>query len=399
LCAIGSTRIVNKGEGTILNKTVNLLREFSIPLISGVVVALLWANLSVQSYESFIYGKLFGDFDFHFFVNDIFMVFFFGIAAVEITQSFLPGGNLNPIKKAINPLMATIGGVIGPALVYTLLNIFFGSSELGRGWGIPTATDIALAWLVARFVFGEKHPAVSFLLLLAVADDGIGLAIIAIFYPDPVHPVEPIWLLATLLGIVVAFTLRKMNVRNYWPYILIGGTLSWVGLHNAHLHPALALVFIIPFLPHAKEEQNGLFEEDEIEHSPLSLFEHQWKVFVDFGLFMFGLSNAGVEFSEISNVTWFVFLALLLGKTIGIFAMGSVANILGFPLPTGMGKKELFLAGVVAAMGLTVALFVAGAAFTHPNIQGAAKMGALFSASVAIIAFVVGKALRIKKMS
>ncbi len=376
-----------------------MLREFSIPLISGVLVALIWANLSTQSYESFIHGKLFGDFDFHFFVNDIFMVFFFGIAAVEITQSFLPGGNLNPIKKAVNPLMATFGGVLGPALVYILLNMVFGSSELGRGWGIPTATDIALAWLVARYVFGEKHPAVSFLLLLAVADDGIGLAIIAIFYPDPLHPVESIWLLATLLGVIIAFVLRKSNVRNYWPYIIIGGTLSWVGLHNAHLHPALALVFIIPFLPHAKEERKGLFEEDEEEHSPLSLFEHQWKIFVDFGLFMFGLSNAGVEFSEISNVTWFVFLALLLGKTIGIFTMGSIAKALGFPLPTGMGMKELFLAGVVAAMGLTVALFVAGAAFTDVNIQGAAKMGALFSASVAIIAFIVGKALRIKKMN
>ncbi|TCS83524.1 Na+/H+ antiporter NhaA [Tepidibacillus fermentans] len=382
-----------------MRKTVNLLREFSIPLISGVIVALIWANLSPESYKSFVYGKLFGEYDFHFFVNDIFMVFFFAIAAVEITQSFMPGGALNPIKKAVNPLMATLGGVLGPAIVYMTLNAIIGSPELFRGWGIPTATDIALAWLVARFVFGNKHPAVSFLLLLAIADDAIGLAIIAIFYPDPAHPVEPIWLLLTLAGMAVAFILRKANVKSYWPYLIIGGALSWTGLHNAHLHPALALVFIIPFLPHPIQNPGELFEEDESDMSTLHQFEHQWKAFVDFGLFTFGLANAGVEFSEIATATWLVFIALLVGKTLGIFTLGLIANLIGFPLPNGMGKKELFLAGVVAAMGLTVALFVAGAAFTDLKIQGAAKMGALFSASTALIAFIVGKMLRVKKIN
>ncbi|MFV9511138.1 Na+/H+ antiporter NhaA [Tepidibacillus sp. LV47] len=382
-----------------MRKTVNLLREFSIPLISGVIVALIWANLSPESYKSFVYGKLFGEFDFHFFVNDIFMVFFFAIAAVEITQSFMPGGALNPIKKAVNPLMATLGGVLGPAIVYMTLNAIIGSPELFRGWGIPTATDIALAWLVARFVFGNKHPAVSFLLLLAIADDAIGLAIIAIFYPDPAHPVEPVWLLLTLAGMTVAFILRKANVKSYWPYLIIGGALSWTGLHNAHLHPALALVFIIPFLPHPIQNPGELFEEDESDMSTLHQFEHQWKAFVDFGLFTFGLANAGVEFSEIATATWLVFIALLVGKTFGIFTLGLIANLIGFSLPNGMGKKELFLAGVVAAMGLTVALFVAGAAFTDLKVQGAAKMGALFSASTALIAFIVGKMLRIKRIN
>ncbi|MFX0558788.1 Na+/H+ antiporter NhaA [Tepidibacillus infernus] len=381
-----------------MHKTVNLLREFSIPLISGVIVALLWANLSPHSYETFVEGEFFNGISFHFFVNDIFMVFFFAIAAVEIVQSLSPGGDLNPLKKAVNPLMATLGGVLGPVAVYLLLNSLIGSPEYLRGWGIPTATDIALAWLVARFVFGDKHPAVSFLLLLAIADDAIGLVIIAIFYPDPVNPVEPIWLLVTFAGMAISFILRKKGVTNYWPYLLLGGVLSWIGLHNAHLHPALALVVIIPFLPNPKEEHGHLFEDDETSHTTLTKFEHEWKIFVDFGLFMFGLSNAGVEFSEIGTTTWLVFVGLLVGKTVGIFILGSIAKMLGFPLPTGMGMKELFLAGVVAAMGLTVALFVAGAAFTDPVIQGAAKMGALFSASAAIFAFILGKLLGIKKM-
>lgn len=379
--------------------TINLLREFSIPLIAGVIVALFWANTSPESYHNFVHKDIFGNFTFHFFVNDIFMVFFFAIATVEITQSLLPGGDLNPLKRAINPIMATFGGVIGPAVVYTVLNHFIGNPGFGRGWGIPTATDIALAWLVARLVFGSYHPAVSFLLLLAIADDGIGLAIIAIFYPDPLNPVAPIWLLLTLAGMAVGFFLRRAKVKSYWPYIAVGGTLSWTGLYLSHLHPALALVFIIPFLPHPRKERAHLFEDDPNEHSTLRQFEHEWKVFVDFGLFMFGLSNAGVEFSEIGTVTWLIFFALLIGKTAGIFTFGTIANLLGFPLPRGMRYKELFVAGLVAAMGLTVALFVAGVAFTDLKIQGAAKMGALFSAGAIVISYTAGKLLRIKRIT
>ena len=382
-----------------MNKTVNLLREFSIPLILGVIVALVWANISPESYHNLNDTEIFTGFNFHFFVNDIFMVFFFAIAAVEITQSFLPGGNLNPIKTAVNPLMATLGGVLGPIVVYLALNSVIGGPEFAKGFGIPTATDIALAWLVARFIFGAKHPAVSFLLLLAVADDGIGLLIIAIFYPDPLNPVAPIWLLVTLAGMAIAFLLRKKGVKSYWPYLIFGGGLAWTGLHEAHMHPALALVTIIPFLPTAKKADGDLFEDDGSDHSTLHTFEHQWKLFVDFGLFMFGLSNAGVEFSEIGTATWLVFTALLVGKTIGVFTLAAIAEKIGFPLPAGMGKKDLFVAGIVAGLGLTVALFVAGAAFTDPSIQGAAKMGALFSAFIAVIAIILGKVLGIKKVS
>ncbi len=381
-----------------MKKSFNLLREFSIPLIAGVIVALTWANVNPHTYEEFIHGQYILGMNFHFLVNDVFMVLFFAIAAVEITQSLLPGGDLNPIKKAVNPLLSTLGGVLGPVVVYLALNAFIGHQSFVKGWGIPTATDIALAWLVARFVFGEKHPAVSFLLLLAIADDAIGLVIIAIFYPDPLHPVAPMWLLLTLAGMGFSYLSRKFGVKSYWPYIVIGGVLSWTGLHNAHLHPALALVVIIPFLPHARREEGHLFEEVATDHSPLTKFEHEWKHIVDFGLFMFGLANAGVEFSEIAIPTWLVFYALLLGKTVGIFGLGSLAKMLGFPLPDGMGKKELFVAGIIAALGLTVALFVAGAAFTDLKIQGAAKMGALFSAGAGIIALILGRVLRIKKI-
>ncbi len=242
-----------------MKERLNLLREFSVPLLVGVIVALVWTNRSPDSYNHFLHDRFLGPISFHFLTNDIFMVFFFGIAAIEITQSLLPGGDLHPIKKSVNPLLATLGGVIGPAVVYLALNHFIGDPSLRRGWGIPTATDIAFAWLTARMVFGNNHPAIAFLVLLAVADDGIGLAIIAIFYPNPLLPVQPLWMFLTLAGMAAAYFLRKGRVKSYWPFIVAGGGLSWTGLFNAHLHPALALVFIVPFMPHRRLEEKHMF--------------------------------------------------------------------------------------------------------------------------------------------
>lgn len=378
---------------------LNLLREFSVPLMAGVVVAILWANLHPHGYQVFNSTPFLGGLSFHFVANELFMVLFFGIAAVEITQSFLPGGDLNPISKAVNPLLGTLGGVLGPVAVYFALNTLFGSPELKNGWGIPTATDIALAWLAARMVFGAAHPAVSYLLLLAVADDAIGLGIIAIFYPNPNIPTDPVWLLLIILGMASAYLMRRFKFLSYWPYILIGGTLSWTGLHHAHLHPALALVFIIPFLPHSKRERKHLFEDDPYDHTTLSRFEHEWKVFVDFGLFMFSLANAGVQFSSMGTVTFLVLTSLLVGKTAGIYSFGWIASKLGFALPQGMKRRDLLTAAIIAGTGFTVALFVAGEAFIDPVINGAAKMGAMLSLIAAICGIVFGKIVGVVRKS
>ena len=441
------------------NKFVYLLQEFSVPLLLGVVAALVLANVDAKLYDKLVYGtysvftgetyeghvaESHGTEDqgvvqhgtetreeeshevdssshggehvhtdavqshdsgagghgwrhyatMHFLINEIFMVFFFGVAAKEITESCLPGGALNPPSKAVNPLLGTIGGVLGPVGVYFLLNALMGEKIWETGWGIPTATDIALAWLVARLVFGTGHPAISFLLLLAVADDGIGLGIIAIFYPSQ----EPVWLntIWVLPAMAIAFGLRKMKVQAWLPYIVVGGGLSWWGLYSAHLHPALALVPIVPFLPGPVRDE-GLFRDDvaTVETDPLNNFEHSIKSFVDFGLFFFAFSNAGVPFSNVNNLTMIVFLSLLVGKTLGIFLFSYAGAKAGFPLPDGMKMKHLFVAAIIAGLGLTVALFVAGQAFTGET-QGAAKMGALFSGGVAFIALLAGRMLSVK---
>ena len=396
---------------------VDLLQEFSIPLIAGVAAAMLAANLSPDAYHAVVHWRPFGDLrllghplDLHYLVNDLFMVLFFGIAAKEITEACLPGGDLNPPAKAINPLIATLGGVVGPVAAFfagLALLFAFGVYERGsddwaalaRGWGVPTATDIALAWLAARTVFGRGHPAINFLLLLAVVDDGIGLAIIAVFYGDPAHPAQPAYLGLVLLGMLVGYALRRLGVKSWLPYVAFGGPLAWLGLTLARLHPALALAFIVPFLPGPQRDAGLFVDEDEIEPSPLHQFEHQLKRFVDFGLFWFAFTQAGVTLADVGPMTWLVLGSLVLGKTAGIAGAGALAARLGFPLPERMAWRDLWMAGYLAALGLTVALFVASAAFAEPVLLGQAKMGALLSGGVGVSAVAFAKLRRPDKLS
>jgi NhaA family Na+:H+ antiporter len=384
------------------SSTIRIIQDFSIPLLAGVAVALVWANIDLGVYERVWHWSPLGEhsrYSLHFVVNDVFMALFFGIAAAEIVEACLPGGALNPPLKALNPLMGTFGGVVGPACVYLAVVFVAGESDLARGWGIPTATDIAVAWLVARMVFGRGHPAVAFLLLLAIADDAIGLVIIAIFYPDPAHPVQPLYLLVVAGAMAMAFVIRRAQVQSYWAYLLGPGVVSWVGLLYGGLHPALALVAIVPFMPNMGEDA-GLFEEEEEEATDtLNRFEHAFKLPVDVGLFFFGLANAGVAVSSAGTVTVAVLGALLLGKTGGITLFSLIARRLGAPLPSGMSVRELVVAGMVAGIGLTVALFVAGVAFVQPELRASAKLGALLSMMIAPIAIAVARMVGVRPRS
>ena len=410
-------------------RVVNLLQEFSLPLIAGVVLGLVAANVNGHWYHQVVdfhpVGKsaaVFGhDLTIHFIINGMFMCLFFGIAAKEIAESTLPGGVLNPLRRAINPLVGTLGGVVGPVAMYFAMTwIFYGGSDdfsaVANGWAIPTATDIALAWLVARVVFGPLHPAVNFLLLLAVVDDAIGLVIIAVFYPDPVHPVEPLWLLFVVGGMAVVYVLRKLRVR-WWPvYILTGGSLSWVGLAGAGVEPALALAPIVPFMPHNNGHDTGTEPEhahshegisaphphatdaEHAGHSVMEQFEHHLKLFVDFGLFFFAFANAGVAFTSIGLVTMMVLVSLIVGKGIGVTIFSWLASKVGFPMPDGMDVRHLVVTGVIAGLGLTVALFVAGKAFPGDSpFQEPGKMGAVFSIAAALVAYVLGKLLHVRQ--
>ncbi|HET9068223.1 MAG TPA: Na+/H+ antiporter NhaA, partial [Amaricoccus sp.] len=188
--------------------------EFSLLLILGALAGLVWANLDPTSYHAFVdrvifeggpVGQLHAGADgqatrtltLHFLVNDMLMALFFALAGKEVWEAVaLEGGALRG-RKAMTPLIATAGGMLGPAAVYLAGAAALGSfATLAHGWAIPTATDIAFSYLVGRMVFGAGHPAVMFLLLLAIADDAGGLAILAVFYPQ--GELAPAWLLLSL---------------------------------------------------------------------------------------------------------------------------------------------------------------------------------------------------------
>ncbi|QDV41735.1 Na(+)/H(+) antiporter NhaA [Stieleria neptunia] len=332
-----------------------------------------------------------------FLINDVLMALFFAIAAKEVWESLLPGGALSNPRKAATPLLATFGGIVGPALFYLAGAYATGTqAELGQGWAVPCATDIAFSYLVARLIFGPGHPAIAFLLLLAIADDAAGLMILAIFYPSA--PIEPIWLLLTAAAMALAWLLRKLKIHSHWFYMLGPGVLSWFSFYLAHIHPALGLVPIIPLLPSAVSDL-GIFAKEELKRDDtLNEFEHFWKTPVECILGLFGLANAGVVLSSVGTGTWLVLAGLLVGKPVGITAMTLLAEK-GFRLqkPAGMDYRHVVTLGMVAGIGFTVALFVSVAAFKIPGAtQDSVKMGALLSFGAAPLAILIAKLLSIR---
>jgi Na+:H+ antiporter, NhaA family len=186
---------------------------------------------------------------------------------------------------------------------------------------------------------------------------------------------------------------------SFWPY-LIAGALSWYGFQEAGIHPALGLLPIVPTIPHADRAFGIFAEAEQYLTDLLNHIEHLLKYPVEIVLFFFGLLNAGVEFSAISEPTWLVFFGLIVGKPVGIFLFGwFAARVLRFGLPEGMRTIDLAVVGCVAAIGFTVALFVATVAFPAGDVQDAAKMGALFSFFAAAIAVIAGKMARVTKVT
>ncbi len=422
---------------------IRSIRQYSLLLVLGTIAALLWANLAPSSYAHLVHTPLSklilgGDhpeleqkpevlpppappstgepsmgqgkpvapvthehhFNLEFLVNDILMAFFFAIAAKEVWEALLPGGSLSNPRRAATPLFATAGGILGPALVYIAVVAYTGhTDELQRGWAVPCATDIAFSLLVARFIFGFKHPAISFLLLLAIADDAAGLLILATFYPR--GDLHPEWLMLTFCAFVFGMAMQRNRWRSYWWYLAIPGTISWLSFYWAGIHPALGLVPIIPTLPHAATDW-GIYEESE-EHriDTLNQFEHAFKLPVEVILGAFGLVNAGVQMASVGAGTWAVVIALFVGKPLGIIGMTGLAEyVLKLDRPTGVDYRHVTVIGLIGAVGFTVSLFVATAAFplgrARPETLDAVKMGALLSFGAIPLAVIVAKILRIR---
>lgn len=423
----------------------NFVTNYSLLLIFGALIALVWANLDPHSYHHMVeYPLLFNNWvgvdasywlknygedfhiteistrkvlSFHYLVNDVLMAFFFAIAAKEVWEAvILKNGSLRG-RKAATPLVATAGGMFGPIVVYLGLAALLGSTTydaVANGWAIPTATDIAFSYLVGRIVFGAGHPAVRFLLLLAIADDAAGLIILAIFYPS--GELAPEWLLLSLGAAIAVFVFANWlpryldqgnqarpkstwmrNKLSFWPY-LIAAAFSWYGFQESGIHPALGLLPIVPTIPHADRAFGIFAEAEQYLTDLLNHIEHILKHPVEVVLFLFGLLNAGVEFSAIGAPTWLVLAGLIIGKPVGILLFGWLAaGPLRLGLPAGMRIVDLVVVGFVSAIGFTVSLFVASVAFDPGPVQDAAKMGALLSFAAAAISIIAGKVTRVEK--
>jgi Na+:H+ antiporter, NhaA family len=370
---------------------IRFLLENSLFLIGGTAMALIYANLDHHGYHDLVHAEAAKHISLHFIVNDVLMCFFFALAAKEIWEALLPGGALSSPKKAATPLLATAGGIIGPAGLYVLGALYFDANDLVRGWAIPCATDIAFSYLVARLIFGKGHPAIPFLLLLAIADDAAGLIILAVAYPT--GEMNLYLFFGCVVGALLfnVLVLRRINAQNFWLYLIVAAPLSWYGFYKGGIHPALALVPVIPTLPHAARD-SGFFEgaEEHYPQDPLNKFEHWWKNPVELILMLFGFANAGVAFGAMGLPTWLVTGGLLVGKPIGICFFTVVAcGVFRLELPKGMNYRDLVALSFMAGIGFTVALFVATVAFPAGAILDAAKMGALFSFGASVLSFAV----------
>lgn len=393
------------GWKKVFGEGIRFLRAYSAFMLIGSVWALIWANLSHESYEGLKHVTLLttswvGEHHdghrlvtVHYLVTDILMAPFFMLAFKEVWEAAVTkNGSLHDPRKAAVPLISTLGGVAGPAIIYVLITLMLGRVEAITGWAIPTATDIAFSYVIGRIIFGPDHTAIKFLLLLAIADDALGLVILAIFYPTSELQLQ--WLLLSAASMAFGYWgLQKyFRVHSFWPYFIIVGGCSLFAFILAGIHPVLGLIPVVVTLPHA-ETDLGLYMETELHrHDTLNEMEHWWKAPVEIILVLFALLNAGVRVTDIGVMTIPVVVALLVGKPLGIYLFGAVAAKF-FGLPDGMDYRDLLVLGCVAGIGFTVALFVTTVALPAGPLQDAAKVGALLSFLSAAVAIFLAKRL------
>jgi NhaA family Na+:H+ antiporter len=363
--------------------------DYLIALPVGCVVALVWVNTLPESYFRFANATAF-------FVNEIGIVFFFALIAKEVVEATLPGGPLHPWRRAALPVVTAVGGVIGSIACYIVFVQSVGEPMLRSGWVAACAIDIPMVYLIARAIFG-RHPAVPFLLLLAICADAIGLALVAVL--QPIGEVRP----AVAVGLMVvalcgAAGMRHRGVKNFWLYLLGPGTVSWGALFLGGVHPALALVPIVPFFPHGKRDSGLLVEPAPEAHDTLTLFERWWRAPVVSVLLLFGLVDAGVPLQGFEAGMWAI-PAAALARPLGIVAAAGVGIAAGLHLPQRVGWREVVVIGCTASVGLLFVLFFATAVMPPGPVLLEMKTGALLTVLGAVLAFAVARVLRVGRFA
>ena len=372
------------------NSLVRFATGHYLMLPAGALLALVWANVWPESYFTMAAALAFP-------VNEIAMVLFFGLIAQELFEEMMPGGALHQWRRWVVPVVGAAGGVAGASIVYGSFVSWQQEPMLHGGWPAVAGIDLAFAYFVVKSIF-RRHPAVSFLLLLAVASNTLGfLAIAPQFIAGDRRAGGAAALMAAAVGL--AALLRGFRVHAFWPYLFGAGGLSWLALYVEGFHPALALVPIVPFLPHARRRLGDFLADTDDKGDTPRHFEHIWNAHVQVSLLLFGLVNAGVILDGYGNGTWAIVLASLGGRTIGILAGVAAVVALGLRLPAPLQWRGLTVVALAASSGFTFSLFFATAIFPAGPLLAELKLGALLTGGGALIALGVAQLLHVGRFS
>ena len=294
-------------------------------------------------------------------INDVLMAIFFFFVTLEIKREFLQG-ELSNIKQALLPIIAAVGGMLVPALIYVYINL--GDSETINGWAIPSATDIAFS-LGVLSLLGRRVPLSLkvFLTALAIIDDLGAIVIIAIFYSGDLSIK---YLSLMLIAFLTLLVINKFNVKKFLPYLVIGLFL-WDFTHNSGIHATIAGVLLAITIPHRKKEK---------DFSLLIKIEHAISPYVAFGIMpLFAFANAGVSLDGLSfsslldKVPLGIVLGLFIGKQLGVFVFSYISIKLKIAqMPNNSNWFNFYGVGVLTGIGFTMSLFVGNLAFVE-NMQ------------------------------
>tara|TARA_B100000408_G_scaffold8585_1_gene6311 strand:+ start:608 stop:1780 length:1173 start_codon:yes stop_codon:yes gene_type:complete len=304
-------------------------------------------------------------------INDALMAVFFFFVTLEIKREFLQG-ELSNRKQALLPIIAAIGGMLVPALIYVYIN--FQTGDTLNGWAIPSATDIAFS-LGVLSLLGSRVPISLkvFLTALAIIDDLGAIVIIAFFYSGDLSIKYLSLLLITFIALII---LNKFNIKKFIPYLLLG-LILWFFTHESGIHATISGVLLATVIPHRKKEK---------DFSLLTKIEHNISPYVAFGIMpLFALANAGVSLSGMNfdslllPVPLGILLGLFIGKQIGVFLFSIISIKLKIAqMPNNANWLTLYGVGVLTGIGFTMSLFVGNLAFVE-NVQyiSGVKIGVL----------------------
>ena len=297
----------------------------------------------------------------HHWINDALMAVFFFFVTLEIKREFI-NGELSSPKQALLPIIAAIGGMLVPALIYIYIN--FGNGDTINGWAIPSATDIAFS-LGVLSLLGSRVPISLkvFLTALAIIDDLGAIIIIAFFYAGDLSIQYLSLLLLTFIALLI---LNKSGVKKFLPYLILG-LILWFFTYQSGVHATISGVLLATVIPHRKKNE---------EYSLLTKIEHNISSYVAFGIMpLFALANAGVSLdginleSLLSPVPLGIVLGLFVGKQIGVFLFSIIAIKLKIAqMPNNANWMSFYGVGILAGIGFTMSLFIGNLAFVE-NIE------------------------------